>query len=141
MTGARLAAIAAAAVCLLGGFYLFRSDADADGLRLADEHRRAERHAAAVRAAAAVRRPPFDSHALRIRADALADLGRLREAEVAYRAAARRDPYSWRVQRDWAVVLRELGRRRQAARQMSIALALNPRMKLPAGFIRGKAGR
>ncbi|MEX2253358.1 MAG: hypothetical protein WD649_04335 [Thermoleophilaceae bacterium] len=71
-----------------------------------------------------------------LRAQAYRASGRRAEALAAFALAADRDPRNWLVRRDWAVELRAAGERRKAARQMSIALGLNPRLQLPAGFTR-----
>jgi tetratricopeptide (TPR) repeat protein len=126
----------AAAVCLVTAVYLAGVNHDADLLRRADDQRRAREYAAAEATARQVRRPPFEVQALVVRAQALERLGRLRAAEAAYTAAVLREPNDWFVHRGYAVVLRRLGKRPQAIREMSAALALNPRMKLPYGFVR-----
>lgn len=65
-------------------------------------------------------------------------MGQLRAARAELQKAARRDPNNWVVQRDYAIVLLRLGERPKARARMRRALALNPRMLLPAGFVVSK---
>lgn len=71
----------------------------------------------------------------RLRGAAHAAAGRPDLAATAFREAARRDPNNWVVQRDYAIVLLASGDRRRARERIRAALALNPRMPLPAGFV------
>jgi Flp pilus assembly protein TadD len=129
----RLAAIGASGACVLTAVYLWgaRHDAVRAGTArgLLDEGRFG---AAASKAATA----PGDAHALLVRAYALRDAGRSAAAGTAFAAAAAADPDNWVLRRDWAVLEAQVGDRAGAARQMAVALALNPRMKLPPGFLK-----
>jgi Flp pilus assembly protein TadD len=71
-----------------------------------------------------------------LRAYALRDAGRESQALAAFARASAADPNNWIIRRDWAVLLAQLGKRDAAARQMAVALRLNPRLVLPAGFSR-----
>lgn len=130
---ARLAAIAASGACVLAAAYLWgaRDDALQAGAArgLLDD---GSYGAAADKAAAA----PADARALRIRAYALRDAGNSGAAGTAFAAAAAADPENWLLRRDWAVLLAQVGDRAGAAKQMAVALGLNPRMKLPPGFLK-----
>lgn len=57
------------------------------------------------------------------------------QAAAAFSEAARRSPNDWVLQRDYAITLRKLGRASKARARMQRALALNPRMQLPLGFL------
>jgi hypothetical protein len=131
--GARLAAIAASGACVLATVYLWaaRDDAVRTGAArgLLDEGRYG---AAASKAATA----PGDAHALLVRAYALRDAGRSSAAGTAFAAAAAADSDNWVLRRDWAILLAQVGDRPAAARQMTVALALNPRLELPPGFLK-----
>lgn len=64
--------------------------------------------------------------------------GQLRRARAELQKAARRDPNNWVLQRDYAIVLLRLGERPKARARMRRAVALNPRMLLPPGFVLSK---
>ena len=136
-TRARLPYLALAALCAAIGMYLALSRGGEARLKRAGEDVRAGRHeqalteldglggqaagrAAALRGYAYVGRRQYERGA----------------AELS--AAARRAPNDWLAQRDYAIVLRRLGRRARARARMQRALALNPRMALPAGFLASK---
>jgi Flp pilus assembly protein TadD len=57
-----------------------------------------------------------------------------KRAAAAFSDAAHRAPNDWTIQRDYAIALRQIGRQSKARARMQRALALNPRMQLPAGF-------
>jgi Flp pilus assembly protein TadD len=122
-------------VCLLTAGYLFVSAREADVLRDANRLGLQGRYADALAQARRVSRPPADARAELVEAYALRELGRPVAASAAFARATRRDPGNWVIRRDWAVVLAQLGRQRQAGVQMARALALNPRMSLPPGFL------
>lgn len=71
------------------------------------------------------------------RANARAALltGDLAGAERGLTRAATWAPNDWAVQRDLAVVLLRAGHRRDARVAIRRALALNPRLELPPGFV------
>lgn len=77
------------------------------------------------------------ARALRIVALAELQVGDLSAAERAAALAARAAPDDWARRYDHAVLLGRLGRRPAAAREMAAAIALNPRLPLPIGFVRG----
>lgn len=131
---ARLPFVAVALVCAVLGVYLAVSSAgearlgraNADVLAGRDTEALAEldglggeagRRAAALRGYAHLGR------------------GELQRARAAFQRAARRAPNDWVLQRDYAIVLLQLDEREKAQARMRTALALNPRMPLPLGFV------
>lgn len=132
----RLAAIGAAAVCVFAALYLTQQRREAGRVQAASEAGSAGEYGTALRLAGEVSDPPHDAEALRIRAYALIYLSRFAAASQAFGAAVARNPNDWVLHRDWAIVLRFLGKRSLSRREISRALALNPRMALPPGFIR-----
>jgi len=137
MTGARLPSVAIAALCALTAIYLAQARNDAEVLREANQQGLAGRFDAAARTAHGLDRAPADARARLVEAHALEAARRPAAASDAYARAARRTPNDWVVHRDWAVLLNRLRDHRAASREIGRALALNPRMALPAGFVRG----
>lgn len=133
---ARLTAIATGVVCALTAAYFVSNARDANRVRDANELGAAGDYRGALRASDGVTRPPQDARALLVRAYALLGLRRGAAASTAFARAAARDPNNWVIHRDWGILLLQLGRRAQAGHEMGRALALNPRMPLPPGFIR-----
>jgi poly-gamma-glutamate capsule biosynthesis protein CapA/YwtB (metallophosphatase superfamily) len=127
--------LAAAAVCVLAASWLFSTRhyerrlelANAAGLR--GDYRLAIAEAGAARAGATTA-----GRAAAVRAYALLHLQRWRAASAGFADAVRSDPADWQLRRDWAQTLLIVGAQRAAARQMSDALALNPRMRVPPVF-------
>jgi len=120
----------------LAGIYLAVHREDASHLREATELSEGGFQAKALGEADQVSRRPAETRALLLRASAYRASGRQAQALDAFALAADRDPNNWIIHRDWAVELRASGRRRAAARQMGVALGLNPRLDLPSGFTR-----
>jgi Flp pilus assembly protein TadD len=116
------------------GYYLVHHD-DAQRVRDANRSGLQRRYAQAAGAAHAVRGTPEGARARLVEAEALAALGRDAAASRAFGRAAQTDPNNWAIHRDWAVVLARLGRRIRAGSEMGRALALNPRMSVPPGFL------
>lgn len=77
---------------------------------------------------------PNVARARLLRAYALRDLGRDRDAARAFELAARREPRNWVIQRDLALVLARGGDIEAANAALRRALALNPRLPIPRGF-------
>jgi Flp pilus assembly protein TadD len=131
----RLLALAAAGACLLTAGWLALHARDESALRAANTLGLHGHYAAAAARARTVHRAPAEGRALRVQAYAAAATGHLRDAAALFARAAARDPRDWELQRDWARTLLAAGRREAAARHMAAALALNPRMALPPGFV------
>jgi Flp pilus assembly protein TadD len=134
LAGPRASAIAIAAVCATAALYLGSAALDARHVRRAGQLGEQRRFTEAAAEARRAHSQPARARATLIEATALAELGDLAPAARAYADAARYDPSNWAIRRDWAVTLRRLGDGAGARRQMERALALNPRMELPAGF-------
>jgi tetratricopeptide (TPR) repeat protein len=133
----RIPALAAAVACLAAAAYLALHAGDEAKVRDAALLGAAGRYDAALARVDGLTREPSATRAWRIRAAALVGAGRVPEAEHAFAEAARRAPRDWTLRRDWALVRLSAGDRRGAARQMRLALALNPRLHLPPGFTAG----
>jgi Flp pilus assembly protein TadD len=86
-----------------------------------------------------VDRDPAASRAAAVRAYARAGREEYERSAEAFSQALRRDPNDWALHRDYGQVLLQLGRREKAQARMRRALALNPRMRLPPGFVPVKA--
>jgi Flp pilus assembly protein TadD len=134
LTPTRAVTLALAALCVaLGGYLLLAQRSERTLARAEDEV------AAAQPAAALARLDGLGGQAAG-RAPAVRAAGhiaqrRYAEAHRDLRAALRHDPNSWLLQRDDAIVLLALGRRLDARRALQRALALNPRMDIPPGFL------
>ncbi len=134
VTATRIAGLAFAVLCVALGGYL--------ALAQRSEHTlaRAQDELAAAQPAAALARlhglgGQAAGRALAVRAAAHIAQGRYADAHRNLRAALRRDPNSWLLERDDAIVLLALDRRLDARRALQRALALNPRMDIPPGFV------
>jgi Flp pilus assembly protein TadD len=136
MRAQRLSATAAALACLLTAGYLGLHSRDESRVRRANELGSDNRLADAIREARRVSRAPASLRALAVEAKAATLLGDNRAAGRALVEALDRDPSNWQLHRDRAIVLLRTGDRRRARREMSRALALNPKMDLPRGFVR-----
>jgi Flp pilus assembly protein TadD len=136
MASPRLPAFAAALACLLAAGYLALQSSAESKVRKANELGAQNRLADALHEAQKVSRAPAVLRALGVEATAAALLGRLDVADHAFTDALDRDPDNWRLHEDRGVILLQMGKRGLARREMSRALALNPKMKLPPGFIR-----
>jgi Flp pilus assembly protein TadD len=134
--GTRWLSLPAAAVCLVLAGYLALTARDERHVQRANELGLQGHYAAAVAEARQVSRAPAASRARLTQAYAELYRGRLPAALDQFHEAARRDPNNYVVRRDWAFALLLAGRREGAQRQMARALALNPRLTLPAGFTR-----
>lgn len=134
MTATRLVSVLAAAACLaLGGFLALGQRSESRLARATDAVAAGTPDAALAELAELGGQAAGRAAAIRARAHAAR--GDLAAAQRELRATLRRDPNSWLAHRDDAVVLLALGRRAAARRELERALALNPRMELPAGFV------
>lgn len=132
----RLSVLPLAAACLALAVWL--------GGQWHDEHRLAGAGAAVTDGRIAhasalldgLRGGEVDGPAHRLRALVALREGDLPRATDEMGRAVGEAPNDWSLRADHAVLLRRLGRREQAAREMAVALGLNPRMPLPAGFRR-----
>lgn len=110
--------------------------ADAGALR---KLRSAERagsggdYAKAAAIAAGIHREPAATRARLVEAYALRAEGRPAAALAAFRAAAAADPARASIHRDIAALLLARGDRRAAKAELTVALALDPRIELPPG--------
>jgi Flp pilus assembly protein TadD len=139
---ARLSAIGAAGICVAAAAYLWIGHEDQHSLQEARDLAGRGEVAAALEKSREIDRSPADLEALELEASLLAALGRTEQAVDAFAHAVERDPNNWALRSNLAVVLMRSGRRGDARREMGRALALNPRMRLPAGFVlRGASGR
>jgi Flp pilus assembly protein TadD len=136
MLAQRYTAVAAALACLLTAGYLVLQSSAESRVRRANELGAQNRYADALHEAQKVSRAPAVLRALDVEAKAAGLLGRVDVAERAYAEALDRDPSNWRLRQDHAVILLQQRQRAAARREMSRALALNPKMKLPPGFVR-----
>jgi Flp pilus assembly protein TadD len=129
----RLSFLAIALGCAVLGVYLAVESRSEARLERASADVAAGRTQAALHELTGV--DDADGRAARLRGAAYLAAGRLGPALANLRAAARRDPNNWLAQRDYAIVLLRTGDRARAQRRMRAALALNPRMPLPPGFV------
>ena len=136
MPSQRLTAAAAALACLLAAGYLALQSSAESKVRRANELGADNRLAEAIEEAKKVSRAPAILRALDVEAKAATLLGRFDVAAHALDRALERDPDNWRLRQDHAVILLRQRQRDLARREMSRALALNPRMTLPPGFVR-----
>jgi Flp pilus assembly protein TadD len=93
----------------------------------------------AAGAAARVDGRPAALRARVVRARSLFFAGDLEGASAAYRSAAGLAPNDWTIRREWAVTEARRGAASAARRQLARALALNPRMDVPAELLRPAA--
>lgn len=127
----------AAALCLLAGWWLLETRADERALERANAAGLRGDFPTALREARdAAAGATTVSRARAVEAYALLRLHRPAAAVRAFGQAVASDPADWRVHRDLAQTLALLGRRDAARREIGRALALNPRMRLPALFRR-----
>jgi Flp pilus assembly protein TadD len=134
LTPTRIAGLGLAALCVALGGYLALAQRSEQTLS------RAQDELAAAQPARALARlhglgGQAAGRALAVRAGAHIAQGRYAEAHLNLRAALRRDPNNWLLERDDAIVLLALDRRLAARRALQRALALNPRMDIPPGFV------
>ena len=137
MLGARLPFILIGLVCAVLGAYLAVSSRGEASLARANAALLAGNHAEALSELEGLE-GEHAGRASAVRGHAYFGLGQLRPARAALQKAARRDPNNWFLQRDYAIVLLRLGERPKARARMRRALALNPRMPLPPGFVATK---
>jgi Flp pilus assembly protein TadD len=130
----RIAGLALAALCVALGGYLALAQRSEHTLARAQDELAATQPAAALATLHGLGGQAA-GRALAVRADAHIAQGRYGEAHLNLRAALRRDPNNWLLERDDAIVLLALGRRQDARRALQRALALNPRMDIPPGFV------
>lgn len=127
--------VAGTTVGLGVGLFLFNGARDARHVNRAEAMLAQGRYGGALQQVDGIHAAPAGAVALNIRAHALAGLGQLYPALKAYKKAAERAPSDWELRRDWAQLLLRVGQRRSAGIQMGRALALNPRLRIPEGFI------
>jgi len=133
-TRALLPYIVVAVVCGAMGLYLALNQGGEANLKRAGEDVRAGRNAQALVELEGVD-GQADGRVAALRGYAYAGRRQYKPAAAAFSEAARHSPNDWVLQRDYAIVLRELGKRAKARARMQRALALNPRMALPRGFL------
>jgi len=129
----RLAAIAVAAGCVVGGVYLVAAQRQAADLQHASDLARAGHYVQAARAADKVSGASATA-ARGVAAEALARGGGGAPADRAFARAVKADPTDWTLWRDWAVLLFADGQRARARHQMEVAYWLNPRIVVPPAF-------
>lgn len=127
-------AIAAALVCAALAAYLAMAARDERTLQRANALGAQGDAVGALRLARSVERAPATTRAHLTAAYAALAAGRPAEAITEFAAAARRDPDDWVIHRDWALALAATGQRDRAARRMTRAAQLNPRLRVPPGF-------
>jgi Flp pilus assembly protein TadD len=116
--------------------YLALNGTDARRIRHANELGARGLYSQAIAVAGKVSSASQRGDALRIAADTDLALGRDRDAVVAFRRALRHNPEDWLLHRDLASSLLLLGAQASARVEMGRALELNPKLVLPAGFVR-----
>lgn len=129
--------VLAALACGLIAAYLALNATDARRVKHANELGASGSYAQAIAVAGKVSSASQRGDAVRVQAYADLALGRDRDAIVAFRQALRHDPQDWVLHRDLASALLLVGARASARVEMGRALALNPKLVLPAGFVRG----
>ena len=137
VNASRLVPVAVAVVCAVLGVYLAMSSRGEARLHRADAHVLAGRNTAALAKLKGLD-GEYERRAWVLRGYAYFGTGRLERARVELQKAVRRDPNNWVLQRDYAIVLLRLGERPKARARMRRAVALNPRMLLPPGFVLSK---
>jgi Flp pilus assembly protein TadD len=130
----RLAAIAAAVLCGAAAIYLVGQRQDAVKVERANVLGTQGRFGDAVREVAGVTGRPAQVEARSVRGRALIGVRQYAAAERELAAALGDEPKNWQLHRDRAIALHGLGRGPAADHELSLALALNPRMPLPPGF-------
>lgn len=132
----RLRAALAAGGCLLAALYLGISAQQASLVSDADELVAAGEPREALVKAREASRFPAAADAQLVQAYALDQRGDYDAAAQAFERAAQREPENWVIHRDWAVVLAQAGDEEGARREITRAVELNPRMEVPALFVR-----
>jgi len=137
MSRARLPFVAMSLVCVVLGVHLAVSSRGEARLGRANAAVLAGNHARALTELEGLD-GEVGRRASAVRGYAYFGIGQLRRARARLQKAARRDPNNWVLQRDYAIVLLRLGERPKARARMRRAVALNPRMLLPPGFVLSK---
>lgn len=137
MNATRLPFVAVAVVCASLGLYLAVTSRDEARLGRANADVIAGRNADALAELEGLDGEAGD-RAAALRGRAYRNSNRLEPARRAFQTAVRRDPNNWVLQREYGEVLLALGERAKARARISRARALNPRMPLPAGFVKPK---
>jgi len=137
MSRARLPFLAISLVCVVLGVHLAASSRGEARLARANAAVLAGNHARALTELEGLD-GEVGRRASAVRGYAHFGMGQLRRARAELQKAARRDPNNWVMQRDYAIVLLRLGERPKARARMRRAVALNPRMLLPPGFVLSK---
>lgn len=121
--------------CLVAALWLGGDWRDARRVHQAQDAIAGGRLVDAERLAASASGPGVAAEAARTRAIVALRLGDLAGAQRAIAEALKTAPNDWALRRDDAVLLLRSGDRRGARAQIRRALALNPRMPLPDGFV------
>lgn len=132
----RLRAALAAGGSLLAALYLGISAQQASLVSDADELVAAGEPREALAKAHQASRFPAAADAQLVQAYALDQLGNYDGAAQAFERAAQREPENWIIHRDWAVALAAAGDEEGARREITRAVELNPRMEVPALYLR-----
>ena len=127
--------VALVAVCLLMALWLGQSARDQRRVANAVELANSGDLAGAVALARRVDGRPAALRARLLEGRALTAAGRPDEAVAAFRRAATYAPSDASLHLDWAVAELARGRRRAARAQMQRALELDPKLRLPPGFV------
>jgi Flp pilus assembly protein TadD len=125
-----------ALACLAGAAFLLGPLHQERELHRADQALAAGRTADAIALTGGLDRRSVQDRAQRVRSIGALQLGDVVTAERELRRAVRAAPNDWSLRLDRAVLLRRLGRRAAARREYERALALNPRLTPPVGFVR-----
>ena len=123
-----------AGACVVAAVYLWLSGIQAQRLTNSNRLGRAGDFGAALALARSVTMSPASAGAKLTEAYALQDLGNLAASDRAFRDASGADPSNWVIRRDWAVELAQAGDLDRARRQLREAVALNPKMLVPASL-------
>lgn len=132
----RVIALIAAVAALAAAGYLWRQAGGERDLRAANDAAFERRWDDALREAREAEHGSTRSRALRVTAYVHF---RRRDVEAflpAARRALRARPADWELRRDYALAVLLRGNRAGARKQMALALATNPKMVLPQGFVR-----
>jgi Flp pilus assembly protein TadD len=125
-----------ALACLAGAAFLLAPLRQERELHRADQALGAGRTATAIALTRGLDRRSVQDRAQRVRWIGALQLGDVVTAERELRRAVKTAPNDWSLRLDHAVLLRRLDRRADARSEFERALALNPRLTPPLGFVR-----
>lgn len=137
----RLVALTAAFAALLACGYLVRQASGERHLKRANELALAGDFRAAIAEAREADAGSTRPRALRVVAYSYFKLGDAERFLPAARRALREAPSDWELRRDYALVVALRGNRVTSRKQMNLALAANPKLELPFGFVRATSGQ